>query len=618
MSEFATRYRTHTCGELRASHVVKPRSRPQPTPLDDMDVALPRSPSGTPAVMLAGHVDSRVDETTVILRDRYGKTLITADAAALPYVAERFVKLEPEDVIQVSGEVNLRAKKDESTPTGHIVLKASKIELLSKAEPLPEGVLRAAQVPLEERLTHRQLYLRRTDVKDRLAFRARVAHETREFLTGQHFLELETPQLFWYDKVATNPEIVPAGTGKAFALPNGPVVLDQYLKPGGFDRFFQFLRITRRERSPTPLHAQEHTGLDINLAYVDVDDFIKMMDGLLAHLWRTILGETLETPRRYTYAEALEKFGTDRVDARFGLELVDLPAAAAPGGFARGFRAPQVPAAVTDAAIAEAAAANPRGAQVSWVRFNKPLAGSSLDFDLRGPAAALFSGKAELVHKVGATAGDVVVVATGATAEIAGAAAGAARLALGRKLGLADPKKHVPVWIHSYPFLEDDEGNLVPRVVVFARAHPADMMLLMKDFYRGLVRSKTFDLVIDGTEVASGYIGNHMLQVQRDMWKKFFMLSTPDLVRLRAPIEAHRFGVPPHGGINVGFDRLVGRLLGIDAIDEVMTFPKSPECRDLLVDAPGPVPREPVAEFIEAVPKPTYTEKDLAEEVTKA
>jgi aspartyl-tRNA synthetase len=620
MSEFSTKYRTHTCGELRPSHVVRPRAAPERAPLDDVEVALPLTRGGAAAVTLCGHVDARVDDTTVVIRDRYGKTLVAASPGALPYVAERFSKLGLEDVVQVSGEVAPRAKKDPALATGEVFLRVSKIEVLSIAEPPPEGLLHAKAVSFEERLTYRQLYLRRADVKERLAFRAKVGQAIREHLVARRFVELETPQLFWYDKVATNPEPVPVPGGKAFALPNGSVVLDQYINAGGFDRFFQFLRITRRERNWTPLHAQEHTGLDVNMAYVDVPDFLDAMDALLAHVFRATLGVEMKKPLRLSYAEALAKYGTDRVDARFGLELQVLDVATPKGEVARAFLAPALPEGTADSEVDEAVRSAARaGVALAWVRFVEPAPGEA-EFGLRGPAAALFRGKPELAKALGAKRGGAAVVASGAGADEVGAAAGAARVALARRLKLFDEKDHAPVWIHSYPYMELDQlGRLVPRVVVFARPAPGHAHMIMNQRRRGQICSRTFDLVLDGIECASGYIGNHSLTEQREIWDLLYQLSPPELVRLRAPIEAHRFGVPPHGGINIGFDRLVARLLGLSEIDEVMFFPKSPDCRDLTLDAPGPVSAAWVADLMTPPPAPPkFTENDLAEEVLKA
>lgn len=304
------------------------------------------------------------------------------------------------------------------------------------------------------------------------------------------------------------------------------------MKAGQFDRYFQFTRITRRERRWTPGHQPEHTARDINMAYVDQPDFFALVDGLLAHIFRKALGVELKTPvKALSYDEAILKYGTDRVEARFGLEIADIPdfagdgTGAGPGGtVTRAFRAPGAAEKLDDAAIAGLVAA------------------------------------------------------------------GAQRLRFGRRLGLVDEGRHEPFWVHSYPFLDRDEWdrtNLVARVVVFSQVLDEDIPIALDPEKRGKVRAKALDLMLDGVEIANGYIGNCNLQIQRMIWQELCKLETSDLFRLRAPIESHRFGVTPHGGLNVGWNR----LLGIDEIDEVMAFPKTDRCRDLFLDAPGPSPR---------------------------
>ena len=591
MSELSTKYRTHTCGELRAEHASKPAM-----------------------VTICGHVDRHLEDGSILVRDRYGKTLVTVGPDALPYVADRIGKLNVEDVVQVKGAVAAREAPDATTPTGGVCLRATAIEVLSDAAPLPESFAPGAVATpsAEERLAFRQLYLRRPEVQERLGFRSRVTRETREFFLARSFLEIETPQLFWYDPVAREPEIVPAGPRRAFALPGGPVVLDQYLKAGQFDSFFQFVPITAHEEHPTPLHAVEFTGLDVNLAFADTEDFYKLCEDLLAHLWKTVAGVELKTPfARVSYDEAILRFGTDKPDLRFGMELVDLPGAAPAGRAARAIVAPGA-AKLADADLAELTKSptvkTGPVASVLWARVTEQ--------GLEGPGAAL---GAETLKPLGAKPGDVVVVCVAERPDFAARAAGAARRALGGKLGLA-PKGAPPrpVWVHTYPFMElSDEGNYEAGVVVFARLDSdEDVKLAAKGLpeSRRLIKSRAFDLVIDGVELASGYVGNHDLELQKTIWKNVSQIEGGDLYRLRAPIEAHRFGLPPHGGINIGFERLVVKLLGIDAIDEVIAFPKDAVARDPMLDAPGPVPRDAVAHLLEEPDFPETIEQILAKE----
>ncbi len=573
MSELATQYRTHTCGDLRAG--------------DD----------GAEAT-LCGHADRRLDDRRFLVRDRYGKTLVTVHDEALPYVPERFAALNPEDVVQVAGVVALRDEKDrdKDLETGEVQLRARTIEVLSPAATLPPGVLDAKTVPPDDRNAFRQLYLRRPEMQARLELRSRVAQAIREYLVAEGFYEIETPHLFWYDRVALASEPIPVGGGKAFALPSGGLVLDQYIIAGQFERFFQFLRVTRRElRAVTPMHAPEHTLLDLNLAYVDVPDFCAVVERLLAHVFRAVLGVELATPfPSFTYHEALEKFGTDKPDLRLGLDIEEVPGAAAGSG-ARRIRVPGGAAKLKEYELAKLTAEGARaGVHVSFRRV-----------ETGGPDGR---------------PGDLV--ATFESPKNPGAAAvaaGAARRTLAARVGPLESGTHAPCWITSYPYLTDDRGTLVPAVAVFSQPRGS----AMADFAdhpeaRDKLLASAFDLVIDGVEVASAYIGNHDLRTQRFVWDEVLKFSTPDLVRVRAPIESHRFGVPPHGGMNIGFDRLVALLLGLEAIDEAMPFPKTPDCRDLLLDAPAPVPPEAVKDIVGAESPPAdVADRQLVEETLK-
>ncbi len=529
---YATGFRTHTCGGLRPTDVGEDKK-----------------------VKLAGFVAEKPDGA-LILRDTYGTTKVVVADGALPYVQDRFEKVALQAMVQVEGKVAEREDEDEESPAGGVQVQADKIDFLTDAADLPEGVLDGEEVELEKRLEYRQLYLRRKEVQERLKKRADAAFAIREYLCDQGFLELETPHLFWYDKVALDPEQVPVDNCRSYALPCGPVVLNQYVKPGGFDRYFQFQRITRREDDPGPFHQPEFTGIDLNMCYVDVDDFIKVVDGLLAKVFKEVLDYDIETPTRMTHQECIEKYGFDKPDLRF-----DCPVET--GGGSSKCTLPGKADALADAQAA-----------IEGIKVEG----------------------AEL--KVEAAGGDLLITATAKRPEVSGEACGRARNVLGRKLELVDKEKHTALWITDYPYFQVDKevDEWVPGVVVFTR--PVDdekglEIIMTKDLdNKHLVRSRAFDLVVDGVEVASAYIGNHNQELQRWIWLNLLQQATEDLVRLRAPIESHRFGVPPHGGMVIGFDRLVARLTDQEAIDEVMTFPKSPECEDPMLGAPATVPEE--------------------------
>jgi aspartyl-tRNA synthetase len=609
-SDHATQYRTHSCGELRAEHAAKPGARPAPPPIaDELDVLVPRRPAaaGATIVTLSGYVDERVDEFSFLLRDHYGRTLVKADQAALPYVPDRFKKAGREDVVQVTGAVQLRLSADPGLQTGEIEVVCTQIEPLSvSAEPPPPDLLGrdAGKISADAKLLHRQLYLRRPEMQQRLSKRAQITKAAREYLTSNDFFEVETPHLFWYDPVAIGGEVVPAGNGRAWRTPSGPVVLDQYLIGGGFDRAFQFSCTTRRENSPGPLHGQEHTSLDINLAYADVDDMCARLEDLVAHLF-TAAGKSVPRPfPRFTYDDAMVRFGTERPEIRFPLEIVDL-GDAQKGKVTRGLRALLASDKISDADLDKLCKVT---GGVTWAKVAEK--------EITGTAAGLLKG-GEVKKKLGAAANDVVLIATGSTADEASALSAGMRLRLGEALQLVDKDKHAACWVESYPFLELDKGTLVARVVVFSRPIDEDMPLVPDRKQRAKIRARAFDLIVDGTEVASGYVGNHSLVEQRVCWDNILGIGQQDLFRVRAPIEAFRFGVPPHGGVNIGYERLVGRILGVDDIADVMAFPKSATCTDPMLQAPGPVPPSFVADLVSVAPSTRYGIPELAEDTNK-
>ena len=605
-SDYATQYRTHHCGELRVEHAQKAGERPKPPPIaDELDVLIPRRPAapGPTSVMLCGHVDKRVDATSFLLRDHYGKTLVRVDPAALPYVPDRFQKAAPEDVVQVTGVVQERMVADPAQQTGEIEVICSRIEPLCTASDVPPPALsgEASALSEDERLGFRQLYLRRPEMQQRIGLRAKISRAAREYLVDNDFFEVETPHLFWYDPVAIGGEVIPAGNGKAWRTPSGPVVLDQYLIGGGFDRTFQFSMTSRRENNPGPLHAQEHTSLDVNLAFADVPDMMARLEDLVGHLYEAI-GKTIPRPfPRFSFADAMVKFGTERPEVRFGLELVDL-GQAQPGKVTRGLRAMLSTDKISDA---ELDAVCKPSAGLKWAKvFEK---------EVQGPGAALLK-SGDVRKTLGAVANDVVLLATGGSADEAAAVSAAGRLRLGEALGLLDRQKHAACWVDSYPFLELDKGTLVARVVVFSRPVEEDLPLVPDRKRRAEVRARAFDLIVNGTEVASGYVGNHSLVEQRVIWDNILGIGQQDLFRVRAPIESHRFGVPPHGGVNIGYERLVAKMIGVDDISEVMAFPKSANCRDPLLQAPGPVPASAVADLIKPATPQKYGLAELSED----
>ncbi|HVY61219.1 MAG TPA: amino acid--tRNA ligase-related protein, partial [Planctomycetota bacterium] len=387
-----------------------------------------------------------------------------------------------------------------------------------------------------------------------------------------------------------------------------PQLYKQLLMASGMDKYFQISKCFRNEPRLTPDRQPEFTVLDMEMAFVDEDDVYPIVDGLLAHIWAKIVGRRLETPvKRITYAEAMEKYGTDRPDLRFELELGDITAAAArwpvpaireamhpvedalAEGQVRGvpvlraLRVPGVGAALDGFLPGIGAELRPLGQDAQLFHF-KVIEG----LRLVGPLAKHFDEglSKELCSATGGRAGDVVFLVAAPNRASANAVAAELRLRVARELNLVDRTRHELLWVNEFPFWEYD-----PRAQGWTGCrHPftqpldSDLMKLETEKYS--VRAKAYDLVLNGVELGAGSIRNHDVHVQQRVFDMFEYKREDVYKRWGFVLEAFKFGVPPHGGLSIGLDRLIAQLLGVDAMDEVIAFPKDRNGNDPMVDAP--------------------------------
>ncbi len=570
----ATRFRTHTCGELRAAHSGKP-------------------------VTLAGSIDRVLGEGAIELRDRHGRTRVALPKIVSKELTDAWAGLAPEAVAQIAGTVISRAKADPSLETGEVEVVAKTVTVFSSAEPLPPAFA-SEELSLEDKLRHRPLYLRRPVMQKRLQFRSRLFLEIRNLLASESFVEVETPLLAPWTKEATQSYIVPSGNGRAFALPGTPQAYKQLLIAGGVDRYFQIARCFRKEDELTPERQPEFTTLDLEMAFADEEDVLRVADRLVQHLWKTVVGKEIAAPRRLTHEEALLWFGTERPDTRFELEIRDLTALAAkldipayrevvfsPNGAVRGLRIPGAAMKISDqdldATLKRATGKAPE-ARATWLKV-------AASVNSRGPATKLLEakGQPEVLRSLDAEPTDVVLLFDSKKKYAAAAAAGAARTALARALGLVDEQKHALVWVTQFPFFRyvpEDEAWAAARHP-FTQPREEDVPLIDADKHR--VRTKAYDLVLNGVELGAGSIRNHDMRLQRKIFDMFEYKPEEVAGRYGRILDAFRFGVPPLGGLALGLDRLLAALHGTDAIDEVIAFPKDREGRDLLLESPSEI-----------------------------
>ena len=581
----ANPYRSHTAGALRVEDVGE-RAR------------------------LAGWVSRRRDHGGLVfidLRDRWGVTQVTFD----PDDAEVFAqaeKLRPEWSISVEGEVARRPEGNENPdlPTGGIELRAASLQVLNTSETPPFEIDR--ERPVEEllRLKYRYLDLRRQRMRENIIFRHRIVKHMRDYLSERDFLEIETPLLTASTPEGARDYLVPSRLfpGQFYALPQSPQQFKQLLMVSGFERYFQIARALRDEdgrgdRQP------EHTQLDVEMSYTTQEEVLRLMEGLYTEIVENFTDKKLLAKPfpRLTFAEALLRFGTDKPDLRFGLELQDVSEIAAgsefkvfrsaveSGGSVRGIAASglgSLSRREVDELAAVAATGGARG--LAWLKFE--------DGSPTGPVAKFFSeteGTA-LREAFEAEDGDYVFFVADRD-EVVFESLNKLRLHLRDRLELADPDTLALAWVTDFPLFEwnAEEGRIEPMHHMFTMPREEDIELLDTEPLK--VLGQLYDLVANGTELASGSIRIHLPELQQKVFSTIGISPEEAERRFGAMLTAFRYGAPPHGGIAPGVDRLIMLLRDEPNIREVMAFPKTQAARDEMMDAPSPVAEDQLKEL---------------------
>lgn len=567
--------RTHTAGSLRAEHIGS-------------------------TVTLTGWVDRRRDHGGVAFVD-----LRDASGIAQVVIRDESVAhgLRAEYVLQVTGEVGRRPEGNANTAlaTGEVEVVASEVVVLNEAAPLPFQVSTALDEPVgeEARLRYRYLDLRRPAPAHAIRLRSRANQAARRVLDAHDFVEIETPTLTRSTPEGARDFVVPArlAPGSWYALPQSPQLFKQLLMVGGMERYYQLARCYRDEdfradRQP------EFTQLDVEMSFVDQEDVIALGEQLLVALW-DLIDYRIPTPiARMTYAEAMEKYGTDKPDLRFGLELVELTAFFADTPF-RVFQAPYV-----GAVVQPGGAATPRRGFDAWQEWAKQRGAKGLayvtvgeDGTLGGPVAKNISEaeRAGLVAAVGAQPGDAVFFAAGKPTE-ARALLGAARLEIGKRGGLIDESAWSFVWVVDAPLFkptgEDDDvavGEGAWTAVHHAFTSPTPEWIDRFEEDPGSALAYAYDIVCNGNEIGGGSIRIHRRDVQERVFQVMGIGEQEAEEKFGWLLNAFQFGAPPHGGIALGWDRVVALLTGSDSIRDVIAFPKSGGGYDPLTGAPAPI-----------------------------
>ena len=573
-------------------------------------------------VRLRGWVNRRRDHGGLIfidIRDRDGLTQLVFDPSSATLPAAIFAiaeRLRGEFVISVSGDVRLRLPGTEKAglPTGAIEVAVSALEILNESLTPPFLVAGDDEVDENVRLRYRYLDLRRPRMQRNLTVRHRIVKAIRAYFDARGFLEIETPSLIKSTPEGARDFLVPSRVhmGTFYALPQSPQLLKQLLMIGGLGRYMQIARCYRDE-DPRADRAPEFTQLDVEMTFVEEDDVMEMMEGCVRDVWQTALGVSI-APRieRLTYEDAIRRFGSDKPDMRFGLELVDVGPT-----FARlEFPAFKALAAGPDNRIV--ALRYPGGAALSRREFDA-LAEAARGFGASGlPYITLTADGvkgsivkfvppevvAELARAAGAQTGDALVF-VGETYALASDIAGRMRLEIGDRCALRDPQSYVFCWVYHFPLFERDAetGEITFSHHPFTAPGPGQEALFDTDPLR--VRAQHYDLVLNGSELGSGSIRNHKEAFQRKVFQRLGLDDATIEDRFGFFMEALRYGAPPHGGMALGLDRIVMIACGESSIRDVIAFPKNQMARDLMMDAPSSVPPASLRELgLQAYGKP--------------
>lgn len=571
--------RTHNNGELRLADAGK-------------------------TVVLEGWVAKRRNFGALVfidLRDRAGITQLVFDEQ----LSKTITEVRNEYVLCVTGTVVERQDKNPKLPTGDIEIRVDQVEIVNSAETTPLIIADETDALEDTRLKYRYLDLRRPCLQKNLMLRHQVTMSVRNYLSAKGFLEIETPILCKSTPEGARDYLVPSRISKGafYALPQSPQIYKQLLMIGGMEKYFQIARCFRDEdlradRQP------EFTQIDIEMSFVDEEDVFALVEGLMREVFRKTkdieLGEFVRIP----YAECMARYGSDKPDTRFGMELHCLNDVFADTGF-KIFRSVLDVKGEVDCIVVENAADRYSRKQLDQLQeYAKVYGAKALAFlkyaegAFSGSIAKVISDeeKEALKNKLNITENDLILFVADQR-KTAQSALGALRLRLGKELGLIDERRYDFVWVTDFPMFEysEEEGRYVAAHHPFTAPKPEDVDKLMDD--QANCCSRAYDLVLNGYELLSGSIRIHDQQLQEKVFEAIGLTQQEAQERFGFFLEAFRYGTPPHGGVGIGLERLVMILAGTDNIRDVVAFPKTASASDLMSEAPSEVDEKQLKEL---------------------
>lgn len=555
-------------------------------------------------VTVGGYVDTVRNKGGIIfmvIRDRTGIVQLTFNETTDPAIFEKAASCHAEYVIMAKGEARTRESINDKIPTGHIEIFVDDFRILAKAQTPPFEIVDDTNTNEELRLKYRYLDLRRAPLQKNIIMRSKIAKTARDYFHENGFIEIETPMMIKSTPEGARDYLVPSRVhpGNFYALPQSPQIYKQLLMISGFDRYIQLARCFRDEdlradRQP------EFTQIDLEMSFVETDDVMEMAEGFISRLFSEVLGRDIPTPLpRMTYNEAMARYGSDKPDTRFEMEITDLSDTVKDCGFGVFTSAIENGGMVGCITAKNAASTFTRKEIDKLTEYVKGIGVKGLAYirwaeDAPNCSFGKFLGEGELdaiLTKAGAEKGDVVFIIADKK-NMALSSLGSLRIKCARQLNIIPEDKFNFLWITEFPFFEWNEDTQHWDAMHHPFTMPLDECLQYLDTAPEKVYAKAYDLVLNGTELSSGSIRITDYELQQRMFRSLGLTEEEIQAKFGFLVEAYKYGAAPHGGMGIGLDRLAMIMCGCDSLRDVTAFPKVQNASELMSDCPAPVDKD--------------------------
>ncbi len=555
-------------------------------------------------VTVGGYVDTVRNKGGIIfmvIRDRTGIVQLTFNETTDPAIFEKAASCHAEYVIMAKGEARTRESINDKIPTGHIEIFVDDFRILAKAQTPPFEILDETNTNEELRLKYRYLDLRRRPLQENIIKRSKIAKVARDYFYENGFIEIETPMMIKSTPEGARDYLVPSRVhpGKFYALPQSPQIYKQLLMISGFDRYIQLARCFRDEdlradRQP------EFTQIDLEMSFVDVDDIMDMGEGLIKRLFNEVMDIEIPTPLpRLTYTDAMNRYGSDKPDTRFGMEIQDISDMVKSCGFGVFTSAIEAGGSVRAIVAKNGASVLTRKEIDKLTEYVRGIGAKGLAYvrwvdDAPNCSFAKFMGEGEvdaILAKIGAEKGDVVLIVADKNSTTL-STLGALRLKVAKQLDMIPEGKYNFLWITEFPFFEKDEESGEWLAMHHPFTMPMDECIQYLDSDPGKVYAKAYDLVLNGTELSSGSIRITDYELQQRMFKALGLTDEEIEAKFGFLVDAYKYGAAPHGGMGIGLDRLAMIMCGADSLRDVTAFPKVQNASELMSACPATVDKD--------------------------